>query len=657
MAIPGGFGVPLRAHAPGGSTARSAYAPRVRVICTAGHVDHGKSSLVRALTGMEPDRFEEERRRGLTIDVGFAWTVLAGDGPEDARTIAFVDLPGHERFIGNMLAGAGPVEAALFVVAADEGWMPQSQEHLDILELLGVRRAVVALSRADLVDEDLLDLSTALLEEQLEGTALAGAPIVATSATTGRGLPDLEDALRLLVVDGPAPADTGRPRLWVDRAFTVQGAGTVVTGTLAGGSLEVGQEVAVAPSGAEGRIRRLQALRVAHQRVGPGSRVAVNLAGVPLAAVGRGDAVGLPGAWLASRRVDVALRALPGRTIARRGAWKVHVGSAERPVSVLPLDGDALDAEGFASLELAAPLALQAGDRLVLRESGAGRTVGGGVVLDADDPRPARGRGRRAARAVELRARTDALAAGDRAALLRVHLASRGPLEGGRAAAAVGLTTAAARSAVEEGHVVALGPTLASSGTVNGWVGATVAALEAHHAVHAVARGAPRDVAERAARAAGCPQALVASLLDLAIRRGAIVHEGGLLRSRDHRATLDDVQAGARDRLLAALRADPFSPPGLAAAAAAAGVGPPLLRALEDQGAVVRLAPDLAVAPEALEEATARLRRAAADDDGTITAARAKDALGTTRKYALPLLEELDRRGVTVRRGDVREVR
>ena len=261
----------------------------MHVICTAGHVDHGKSTLVRALTGMEPDSFAEERERGLTIDLGFAWTRL---GP---HTVAFVDLPGHERFIANMLAGAGSVELALFVVAADEGWMPQSAEHLAILDLLGVSRGLVAVTKADTVDAETAELAAELVGEELAGSSLAGAPLVICSGATGAGLDELRTGLATLLDTVPAPAGVGRPRLWIDRSFSITGAGTVVTGTLTGGWLRTGDAVVIEPGERRGRVRGLQSLKEPVDAAPPGSRVAVNVAGLDRDEAARGEALVRPG--------------------------------------------------------------------------------------------------------------------------------------------------------------------------------------------------------------------------------------------------------------------------------------------------------------------------------------------------------------------------
>src|ERR687891_665549 len=286
----------------------------MHVVATAGHVDHGKSSLILRLTGIDPDRWDEEKRRGLTIDLGFAWTTLPS-----GREIGFVDVPGHERFVRNMLAGVGPVRLVLFVVAADEGWKPQSEEHLEIVDVLGVDSAVVAVTKADLVEEDDLMIRIDEIADRLAGTALEGAPVVACSSSTGRGLDQLVAAIDAMVAEAPAPQDRGRPRIDIDRSFTIRGAGTVVTGTLTGGTLRVGDEVVVLPEGRTARIRSLQTHRRTVEVAEPVSRVAANLASTSREEVGGASPV--PGAssqpW--PRR--------PGRAAIPRSGWLV----ANRP--------------------------------------------------------------------------------------------------------------------------------------------------------------------------------------------------------------------------------------------------------------------------------------------------------------------------------------
>ena len=300
----------------------------MRVIGTAGHVDHGKSSLVLALTGTDPDRFAEEKRRGLTIDLGFAWTTL----PSGAG-VSFVDVPGHVRFLKNMLAGVGAIDACLFVVAATEGWKPQSEEHLRILELLGVRHGIVALTKVDLVDDELADIATLDVADHVAGTFLEGAPIVAVAAPAGVGLDAVRSALDGLVATTPAAADRDRARLWVDRAFAARGAGTVVTGTLTGGAIAVDDGVVVGPSARPARVRGIQTLGRAVERIGPGNRVAVNLSGIDHDQVTRGDAVVAPGRWHSSAVVDASLRVLGtlDHDVSRRGAYLPTSARASTP--------------------------------------------------------------------------------------------------------------------------------------------------------------------------------------------------------------------------------------------------------------------------------------------------------------------------------------
>src|SRR5437764_12785223 len=361
----------------------------MHVVATAGHVDHGKSTLVLALTGMDPDRFAEEKARGLTIDLGFAWTRLPS-----GRQLAFVDVPGHVRFLKNMLAGVGAVDASLFVVAATEGWKPQSEEHLRILEVLGVGHGVIALTKVGLVDDDTREFARLEISEAVEGTFLEGAELVEVDTIAGVGLDELKAALDRLLAATPFSVDLGRPRLWIDRVFAAKGSGTVVTGTLAGGSLSLEDELLAVPLGRRVRVRALQSLQQPRSTVPPGSRVAVNLSGVSYDELARGHALVRADQWQPTRTVDASLRALDAldHEVSARGAYQAYVGSGEYPVrlrvlggqeAILPGDG------GVVRLHLPVALPLLPGDRFVLRESGRDETVGGGVVLDVAPVLPA----------------------------------------------------------------------------------------------------------------------------------------------------------------------------------------------------------------------------------------------------------------------------
>ena len=355
----------------------------MHVVATAGHVDHGKSTLVEALTGTDPDRFAEEKARGLTIDLGFATTTL----PSGAA-LSLVDVPGHVRFIKNMLAGVGGVDACLFVVAATAGWKPQSEEPLRNLELLGVRHGVVALTKVGPADDDLVDLAHLEVEERVAGTFLEGAPVVTTAAPTGVGLDNLRAALDALLAATPPAVAHGRPRLWIDRAFSARGAGTVVTGTLTGGRLHTDDELAVHPAGSPVRVRSLQNHHAERDELPPGSRCAVNLVGVAHDEVVRGHVLVRSDQWHHTTVVDASLRVLDrlDHPVSRRGAHVVYLGSGEHPVRMRILGPDALDpgTEGAVRIHLPEPLPLLPGDRFVLRESGRAETVGGGEVLDVD---------------------------------------------------------------------------------------------------------------------------------------------------------------------------------------------------------------------------------------------------------------------------------
>ena len=353
------------------------------VVATAGHVDHGKSSLVRALTGTDPDRLEEEKRRGLTIDLGFAHTVL----PSGAE-LSFIDVPGHVKFLRNMLAGVGGVTACVFVVAATEGWKPQSEEHLRILELLGIEHGLIALTKVDLVDDEWLELAQMEVADHVAGTFLEGAPMVSVSSMSGDGMDDMRRELDALIERGVVAVDRNRPRLWLDRVFAAKGSGTVGTGTLVGGTLRNDQLVAIEPGGHSARVRAIQTAGSTVDEIGAGNRVAVNLAGIDHNDLQRGDAVVEPDRWRLTSRFDASLRVLDAldHDVSRRGAYVAYIGAAEHTVKlrVLGVEELAPGMTGAVRLFLPAPLPLLPGDRFVLRESGRDETVGGGEVLDID---------------------------------------------------------------------------------------------------------------------------------------------------------------------------------------------------------------------------------------------------------------------------------
>ena len=353
------------------------------VICTAGHVDHGKSTLVNALTGIDPDRWVEEKRRGLTIDLGFAKADRSDKG-----FVAFIDVPGHERFLKNMLAGVGAVDACLFVVDSTEGWKPQSEEHLRILNLLGMKRGIIALTKMSLADDDLREIVTLEIKDNVESTFLESAPIIPVDSITGVGIDSLVTELENMLEDTPVAKDNDRPRLWIDRVFTVKGAGTVVTGTLTGGSLKVDDEIIINPQNFMSKIRSLQSHDEQISNISPGSRVAINLANVDHRSIGRGSVITNPEQWFLTSTFDAELDVLPNieHEVSRRGAYLAYIGTKEEFVKVRVLGDEVIPAgsKGLIRVYMDEKLPLMLGDRLILRESGRNETIGGAIVLDPD---------------------------------------------------------------------------------------------------------------------------------------------------------------------------------------------------------------------------------------------------------------------------------
>jgi selenocysteine-specific elongation factor len=601
------------------------------VVATAGHVDHGKSALIRALTGIEPDRLEEERRRGLTIDLGYAWTTLPS-----GREVGFVDVPGHERFVKNMLAGVGPVRLVLFVVAADEGWKPQSEEHLQIVDVLGAERAVVALTKADAVDEDTLALRREEIAGRLAGTALDGAPVVAVSSLTGEGVPQVAEALDEMLAAATLPETTGRPRLFVDRVFSMRGSGTVVTGTLTGGPLQLDDAVVLLPSGARARVRGLQTHGRAIERAVPVSRVAVNLSGVSTEDAHRGDALVRPDAWRTTRVFEGSLRAADAleRPLSARGAFKVHAGAAERDARIRLLSRDRLDPgqEGFVRVTLSAPLVLDPGEPYVLREAGMQATVGGGRVLD---PHPPARPGPNPAARLEARRVP-------RAELPAAVVAERGAVDAAELAAVTGVRSTEITGARR------LGPWWVATWFLEREREAVRARLESHHAASPLSAGLS---IEELRREAGANGALTDVLLHALGEEGLIERTGTTVRLAGRRVELGDREPDAR-RIESALEDGWPAPP----TAAELGAGQDLLRAMVETGRAVEVSRELYLLPGQVAAAEAVARELAAGPEG-MTASAFRERLGTSRKYAIPLLELFDARGLTRRAGDVRRLR
>ena len=612
------------------------------VIGTAGHVDHGKSALVEALTGMHPDRLIEERERGLTIELGFAWMTLPS-----GREVSIVDVPGHVRFVRHMLAGVGAIDLALFVVAADEGVMPQTREHLEILDLLEVRHSVVALTKADLApDEEWIALVEEEVRELLAPTTLAGAPIVRTSAQRGDGLDALRAALDEALAGVPEPRDVGRPRFGIDRVFTMSGFGTVVTGTLLDGRLRVGETLEAVPDGPTARIRGLQTHRTEVEEALPGTRVAINLAGVATDQLRRGQALAPPGQLTPARTIDAVLRTLPGRGVRHNLRVTVHLSAAETQGRLRVLGADEVPggSEGWCQIQLAPPLAASRGDLFVVRVSD--RTLAGGRVLAVDAARH-----RRSDPAVIERLRDLAAGSPEGAALAALERAE--PASAAELAPHVDLAAAALAAAlaslVAAGEAVELAPAGAGGGAPRYLSRAGLArlrtraerALEAYEREHPLRLAASRE--ELRARLGLEPAAFEAVLPALAPE---VVATGGGVQRAGWTPQPTAAQRRAAEEAVAALVAGGLSPPRLE-------LDGELLGYLEGSGAVVDCGDGVIFAAAAFAQAREAVV-ALIEEQGARTLAQARDALGTNRRAAQALLERLDRAGVTQRRGDER---
>ncbi len=646
------------------------------MVGTAGHIDHGKSALVTALTGVDPDRLQEEKARGITIDLGFA---RYHDG--DTR-LAFVDVPGHERFVRNMLAGASGIDAVLLVIAADESVMPQTREHFDICRMLDVPRGVVVLTKADLVDEDTVELVRLETRELIAGSFLEGAPIVPVSSRTGQGLDELRRALAALAGSAAGRGGDGVVRLPIDRAFSVRGFGTVVTGTLASGRIERESDLVLLPAGRPVKVRGIEVHGEARPAAEAGQRAAINLAGVVVDNLRRGDTLATPGGLLATRRIDTRIVMLDGVSPLRNGARvRFHQGTTEVMARValgalrLSEAGEDSDAEpflagaaepgdsAFARLHLERPAALTRGDRFVLRAYSPTVTIGGGRVLDAAPPR---GGLRSDAGAGRLR-RLDRLDDAGTADALRVVVDEAGGtgVTADDLAPRLGLTAAAAAAVAgsleTEGAAVAAGRRWFATDRVTAVRDALIEAVAACHAAHPLEPGLSREEARsRLGHLAG------SELFDHVARTLAaegVLIDGRHLALTSHRLTLTDDEVALKDRLALRFLEGDLTPPDLAALPAALEVAPDavdrMLTLLLRDGTVERLGA-LLFHRKALDRVRAAVSQLKAGAAGTeparVDIAWFKEHFGVTRKHAIPLLEYLDRSRITRRVGQGRIV-
>lgn len=613
----------------------------MHVIGTAGHVDHGKSALTYALTQINPDRLEEEQRREMTIDLGFAWLDL----PNGER-IGIVDVPGHRDFIENMLAGVGGIDTAILVIAADEGVMPQTREHLAILDLLGVPSGLIALTKIDLVpDPDWLELVQLDILDAVQGTVLEGRPIIPVSARTGAGLDDFIAALTDLLDRLPPRPDVSNPRLPIDRVFTISGFGVVVTGTLLGGGLRVGQEVEIQPAGVRARVRGLQSHEQQMEQVERGQRVAVNLRGVEKSELARGDVLGLPGAWHPTTLIDARLRYLPDaqRPLEHDDEVKLFTGAAEVMARVRVLDRERVlpGEESWVQIRLDRSVVAAPGDRYIIRRASPAETIGGGVILDTAP-------GRRWKRhRPEVIARFATLAGGDPLAIALLRLAeARGPVR----VESLDLTEEQVAQAADRGDLLLDGRGWAlHPDTWTRLADRARRTLARFHAAEPQRSGLPPESLRSRLRLE--PNAFAAALDWLARESVVILAEGGALRLPEHAVRLSAAQEEALARLWRAFAELPHTPPTVQQARE--WVGDALLSGLIERSELVRISSEVLLTPEVLAEWIA-FARETLERGEPLNVGVLRDHFGTTRRYAIDFLERLDALNITRRRGDER---
>ncbi|MFQ5876259.1 MAG: selenocysteine-specific translation elongation factor [Acidobacteriota bacterium] len=627
------------------------------VVGTAGHIDHGKSLMVRVLTGTDPDRLKEEKERGITIDLGFATLVLP-----DGTRVGFVDVPGHERFVKNMLAGVGGIDAVLLVIAADESIKPQTREHFDICRLLGLREGILVVTKIDLVDRDLLELVKLEVREFAAGSFLESAPLVGVSSHTGEGYDELRAAIGEVASRAPARSESGLMRLPVDRSFSIRGFGSVVTGTLIAGTIRTGEEVAVLPGGVTARVRGLEVFNRATDVARPGQRTAVNLQGVEAGAVRRGDLLTAPGILQPSHLLDACLTLLEGAPSPLRDLARVrfHHGTVEAMARVKLLDGKAVPPGGraFAQIRLERPVAALPGDPFIIRRYSPPLTIGGGTVLHN---RPAKLR----ASAAGARQRLERLADPD--SRLPVFIEEAGP---------AGIDVATLRSrcgwdeaelarrlqgAVRDGAVVALptAPRRYLWGPVHrGLCGELLRVLGEFHRREPLHDGLAREELRSRVFASAHPDVFRCLLADLA-RKGEVRLERDLVALARHRVALSEPESVLMERIEARFETAGTNPPDLETVVAALRADrrqvERLFRLLLNRGRLVRIPDGKVFHARAIEDLKRRLWELRARSP-VLEISEFKDLSGTTRKNAIPLLEHFDQTRVTRREGNRRVI-
>jgi selenocysteine-specific elongation factor len=618
------------------------------VVGTAGHIDHGKSSLVLKMTGIDPDRLPEEKERGMTIDLGFAWAELPS-----GRQIGIVDVPGHERFIKNMVAGVGGIDAVIFVIAADDGWMPQSEEHFQIIQLLGIKTGLVALTKKDLVEEDFLQLQVEAIQERLRGSFLDGCPIMPVSNATGDGVVQILESLDKLLTDNMQRPDIGAARLFIDRRFIIQGMGTVVTGTLLEGKLIIDQQVEIQPSGITTRVRTLQTHKHLIKEATPGSRVAINLAGVGKSAIDRGEAICLPGSVKPSEFIAGEIELLSSAKFVLKSGAEVSflLGTADILARVYPLDSDSIKpgTRGLVTIRLKAPVAAKLGDRFIIRRISPQDTVGGGRVLDTEFVGGRKNKGQQLEllkKRFELTPESIVLTELDKNIEAPTSkLYCNIPFEKRMMESALKLLS-------EKNEILISGENILSVRFLEQFAKPAMEIFESEHELRQWSDGV--DPGLLAKKLKLDPEQLP-TVIDYLVSTGKIMSEKGLLRLASHRAELNANQLRLHGRLIARLSASPLAAPTKKDFIDEDPSFEVVINFLRDKGEIIECKGGILLTRHDFEDISQRLIEYLKRTHQA-TASDIKAYLRTSRKYIIPILEKFDQLEITIRDGDYRRL-